>query len=107
MSKQAFGNALRDMRYRRQLTQEDFSQVSSRTYLSTLERGMYSPTLDKIDELASVLQVHPLSLVALYHLNRHPDTSLDQLLQTVRQDLSVEAGSLRRSPRKNKKVAVS
>lgn len=89
MSKKAFGQALRDMRHRRQLTQEDFNQVSSRTYLSTLERGMYSPTLDKVEELASVLEIHPLSLIALYHLNQAGAPSLEQLFEQIRQDLTL------------------
>lgn len=49
----------------RGLSQEDFGFVSSRTYVSSLERGSYSPTLNKIDELAEVLNVHPLVLLTL------------------------------------------
>ena len=50
--KQAFGAALKKLRSERKLSQEDFSDVSSRTYLSTLERGLKSPTIEKVDELA-------------------------------------------------------
>ncbi len=46
--KQAFGQALKQLRMSQGLTQEDFSDVSSRTYLSTLERGLKSPTIDKL-----------------------------------------------------------
>lgn len=53
--KEGLGAALRAMRKQKGLSQEDFSEVSGRTYMSTLERGMYSPTVDKIDELASVM----------------------------------------------------
>jgi len=63
-----FGAALRLVRKQRGLTQEDFSDVSSRTYLSSLERGLKSPTLEKIEQLAAVLQIHPASLVALVYL---------------------------------------
>lgn len=49
----------------RGLSQEDFGFVSSRTYVSSLERGNYSPTLNKVDELAEVLNVHPLVLLTL------------------------------------------
>ena len=49
----------------RGLTQEDFGLVSSRTYLSGLERGLKSPTLGKLEQIASVMQVHPLTLLAL------------------------------------------
>lgn len=57
--KDAFGLALRQFRKSKELTQEDFSQISSRTYLSSLERGLKSPTLDKIDELSKLIGVHP------------------------------------------------
>jgi transcriptional regulator with XRE-family HTH domain len=60
-----FGAGLRLARKSRGLTQEDFSIVSSRTYLSSLERGMKSPTISKLEELASVIGIHPLSLLAL------------------------------------------
>lgn len=59
------GKAIRIVRKARCLTQEDFSDISSRTYLSSLERDLKSPTLDKLAQLAAVLQVHPVTLVAL------------------------------------------
>jgi transcriptional regulator with XRE-family HTH domain len=63
-----FGKGLQKARKSRGLTQEDFSLVSSRTYLSSLERGHKAPTITKIDEIARVLGVHSLSLVALAYL---------------------------------------
>lgn len=63
-TKKAFGKALRKMRKEKELTQEDFSDISSRTYLSTLERGIKSPTLEKIEALCERMQVHPLVLLA-------------------------------------------
>lgn len=61
--KQAFGLALKEIRIEKGLTQEDFAIVSSRTYLSMLERGLKSPTLEKIEDICSVLGVHPLVLL--------------------------------------------
>jgi transcriptional regulator with XRE-family HTH domain len=63
-----FGAGLQKARRSRQLTQEDFSVVSSRTYLSSLERGIKAPTITKIDEIAKVIGVHPLSLIAYAYL---------------------------------------
>ncbi|WP_434025564.1 helix-turn-helix domain-containing protein [Pseudomonas aeruginosa] len=40
--KEGLGAALRAMRKQKGLSQEDFSEVSGRTYMSTLERGMYT-----------------------------------------------------------------
>jgi transcriptional regulator with XRE-family HTH domain len=61
----AFGDALRTIRKARGLSQEAFSDVSSRTYLSLLERDLKSPTLNKLGELCEVMNVHPLTLLAL------------------------------------------
>lgn len=63
-----FGKGLHKARKSRGLTQEDYLLVSSRTYLSSLERRHKAPTITKIDEIATVLGVHPLSLVALPYL---------------------------------------
>lgn len=70
-----FGAGLQMARRSRGLTQEDFSMVSSRTYLSSLERGKKSPTISKIEELASVIGIHPLSLLALAYL---PSSDLER-----------------------------
>lgn len=81
-----FGAGLQLARKSRGLTQEDFSIVSSRTYLSSLERGMKSPTISKLEELASVIGIHPLSLLALAYL---PSTGpeLEQLCKLVTTEL--------------------
>ena len=63
--KPTLGSALQTARKARGLSQEAFSDVSSRTYLSTLERGLKSPTLKKLEDLCDVLEVHPLTLLML------------------------------------------
>lgn len=60
--------------------------VSSRTYLSTLERGMKSPTLHKIDQLATVIGIHPVSLIALAYL-QDDKVGLKKLCEQVLSDL--------------------
>lgn len=81
--KKAFGEALRKIRTYRELTQEDFSEISSRTYLSALERGGYSPTIEKLDAIASVLEVHPLTVLAACYLNADPCSDAEGLLFRV------------------------
>lgn len=84
--RQAFAKALRETRKKRQLTQEDFSVVSSRTYLSTLERGLKSPTLDKIQSLSEVLGIHPLTLLLLtfgYAENSGKSGILERVLKEI------------------------
>lgn len=52
-------------RKQRGLVQEDFSDVSSRTYVSGIERGMKSPTVEKLEQLASVIEVRAATLIVL------------------------------------------
>jgi len=87
--RQAFGAALKKIRKNKDLTQEDFSQVSSRTYLSTLERGLKSPTLEKIGELASVLGVHPLTILTSCYLLQDQELSVEELFHRVRGELDL------------------
>lgn len=83
----AFGTALQRCRKRRGLSQEDFAEVSSRTYLSSLERGLKSPTLTKLDELAGVLGVHPLTLLAECYRLHDEQADVEALLERVRTEL--------------------
>lgn len=66
--KNNFPTALKKARKARGLSQEAFSLVSSRTYVSSLERGLKAPTLAKIEKLAEVMDVHPLTLLALSYI---------------------------------------
>lgn len=77
------GAALRHVRRARGLAQEQFDQVSSRTYVSAIERGVKQPTVSKMAELAGVLGVHPLTLLTLSFA--HPDDrdGIDRLLLNV------------------------
>lgn len=88
--RQALASTLRTIRKARALTQEDFSNVSSRTYLSSLERGLKSPTMDKMQALAEVLEVHPLTIMALTFITAE-DSSADELLARVRLELRTVA----------------
>ncbi len=83
-----FAHALKDFRLAKKLSQEEFSLASSRTYVSSLERGIYSPTLNKVDELAEVLGVHPLALLTLSYLKNSKSCSASSLWERVMKDLS-------------------
>lgn len=85
--KDAFAAALKQVRNARGLTQEAFSEVSSRTYISTLERGLKSPTLEKIEDLSKAMEINPLSLLALTYLLQAGDSNLVQTLQKIKDDL--------------------
>lgn len=82
---QAIGQALKNARLRQGLTQEDFGTVSSRTYISSLERGQKAVTVNKLNAIAEVMGVHPLSILAeAYSLESK--LTVDVILEQVRAD---------------------
>jgi transcriptional regulator with XRE-family HTH domain len=86
--KNAFGQSLKVVRKFRKLSQEDFSLASSRTYLSSLERGLKSPTIDKIDSLSKRLDVHPLTLMTLTYLCQKNETDPTNLMNLVHKEVA-------------------
>ena len=86
----SLAKALKIVRKARGLSQEAFSDVSSRTYMSTLERDLKSPTLNKLAELCEVMEVHPLTLLTLAYAGDDLQ-QVDQLLVQVRQELETVA----------------
>ena len=61
----AFGEALREVRAGRGLSQQDLALESEldRTYISLLERGLRQPTITTLIALADALGVEPTLLV--------------------------------------------
>lgn len=86
-TRKAFAKSLKELRTIRGVTQEDFSDVSSRTYISMIERGLRCPTLEKVEELAQVLGVHPLALLCLTYLRAEGHENLDRLFGQIKADL--------------------
>jgi CheY-like chemotaxis protein/DNA-binding XRE family transcriptional regulator len=85
----AFGKALKEVRKARGLTQEDFSLVTSRTYLSSLERGHKSPTLRKVEDIARAIGVHPLSLLTCTWLHAEAASPLETLMDRIKTEVAV------------------
>ena len=83
-----FATALKKVRNSRGLSQLDFSLASSRTHVSALERGIKKPALDTVEELAEVLDIHPLSLLALAYLKKSSFEEAEILLTRVKAELS-------------------
>ena len=89
-AKSSLAKALKTVRKARGLSQEAFSDVSSRTYLSSLERDLKSPTLNKLAELCEVMKIHPVTLLALAY-SGNDSKKADQLLSQVRHELELLA----------------
>lgn len=89
-----FAQALKYARKASELSQESFGLVSSRTYVSSLERGKKSPTLTKVDQLAEVMNIHPLTVLTLAYMRDQKDGSAESLFAQVLSDFSKLRGQL-------------
>lgn len=69
------------------MSQEALSEVSSRTYLSSLERTLKISTVQKLTELRKVIEVHPLTLLTLAYAGTEQREDI-QLLHRVRHELN-------------------
>ena len=61
----AFGQAVRERRKELALSQEELAERADlhRTYVSQVERGLKSPSLNTVEHLAKVLGLRPSELV--------------------------------------------
>ena len=81
--RRGLARSLRLVRKSRGLAQDQLSDVSGRTYLSEIERGIKNPTLEKLDELAKAMNVHPLTILAIAYLPNLREQELDGLQNRV------------------------
>lgn len=85
---QAFSKSLKATRKANGLTQEDFALISSRTYLSTLERGLRNPTIEKIHVLAERMGVHPLTLLTLTYMQMMDKPHVKPLFDRIKREVT-------------------
>lgn len=83
----ALGLALRHVRKSQGMTQEDFEPTSGRVYISKIERGLHSPSVEKIAELCAQLRVSPVTLVSLAVLISEGAADITPLLKELKQEL--------------------
>ena len=80
---EAFGSALKKARKSKNKTQEDFGIVSSRTYISSLERGLKSITIEKLEEISEVIGIHPLTLLCHAYLLKDNEVDVTTLIEMI------------------------
>lgn len=61
----AFGATLKELRVERSISQDTLASCSDldRTYISLLERGLRSPSLNTLFQIAEALDISPESIV--------------------------------------------
>lgn len=85
--KKAFGKVFARSRKRAGLVQEDFEPITSRSYISYIERGEVSITMDKLNALSEVIGMHPVSIVFQAYLAYDKDLSALDLMSMIMEDL--------------------
>ncbi|KHL76122.1 hypothetical protein PpSQ1_01680 [Pseudomonas putida] len=81
--KLAFGSALKAVRVRKEIAQEQLG--ASQSFVSTVERGIRSPTIEKMEEFAERLGVNPATLIVWMQVGLEGDE--DALLNEIRDEI--------------------
>lgn len=82
------GKGLRTARLARGLSQEEFDVVSGRTYVSAVERGTKQLTVAKLDELAAVMKLHPLTVLTLSYCKTPSQREAVALMNRVASEIA-------------------
>ncbi|WP_312703616.1 helix-turn-helix domain-containing protein [Stutzerimonas nitrititolerans] len=81
----ALGLVIKELRQQRELPQEGLGP--SQSYISAIERGKWKPSLEKIEQIAAILSVHPASLLILAYLRQAPAGQADQILNCIQAEI--------------------
>lgn len=82
-------HALRTARRAKGISQEALDTVSSRTYVSSLERGLKNPTIEKLDEIASAINIHPLALLTFAYVRSGKHASISTLIKEIEEQVQL------------------
>jgi transcriptional regulator with XRE-family HTH domain len=84
--KRAIGSSVKAYRLKKNIPQESLGP--SQPYISNLEAGRGSASLDKIEQMADVLGIHPLSIIFAGYLTSNEDADKERLFERIRRDLA-------------------
>ena len=83
---EAVGLALKQQRLSKGLSQETIG--ASQSYISDIERGLKAISVEKLDELAKNMGVHPLTILTNSYLKIDANTDLQQIFELISKELS-------------------
>ncbi|WP_199104440.1 helix-turn-helix domain-containing protein [Aquitalea sp. ASV11] len=82
-------HSLRTARRAKGVSQEALDTVSSRTYVSALERGLKNPTIEKLDEIASAIDMHLLALLTFAYVRSGKHANVSTLLKEIEEQVQL------------------
>jgi transcriptional regulator with XRE-family HTH domain len=88
-SKIELGRAFRAVRRHYNFSQEDFSVASSRTFVSSIERGLKSPTIEKLTQLCDAMGTDAAAVVLLASLYSKGNRAKQSIAKDIRSVVEV------------------
>lgn len=82
---EALGLVIRDIRQSRGLPQEGLGP--SQSYISAIERGKWKVSLEKLEQIAEILSLHPTTLLLLAYLRKDPSLDAQMLIAQIQAQL--------------------
>ena len=82
---EALGLVIRDVRQSRGLPQEGLGP--SQSYISAIERGKWKASLEKLEQIADILSLHPTTLLLLAYLKKDPSLNAHLLIAQLQAEL--------------------
>ncbi|MBC9250683.1 MULTISPECIES: helix-turn-helix transcriptional regulator [Pseudomonas] len=89
---EALGLVIKNLRNSRELPQEGLGP--SQSYISAIERGKWKPSIEKVEQIADVVGIHPLTLLVLAYQRQTPGLKPDELLKKIQREITSLKGSL-------------
>jgi transcriptional regulator with XRE-family HTH domain len=83
--KRAIGAAIRAYRLKANVAQEALG--ASQSYVSALENGKWNMSIEKIEQIADVLGVHPVSIIIAGYISAGHERDKKALLSRIRDEL--------------------
>ena len=68
---EALGLVIRNLRISKDMPQEGLGP--SQSYISAIERGKWKPSIEKVEQIAEIIGIHPLTLLFLAYQRQHPN----------------------------------
>lgn len=84
--KRAIGTSVKSYRLKRNIPQESLGP--SQPYISSVEAGRGSASIDKIEQMADVLGIHPASIILAGYLTSGDVVSKDKLFERIHIELA-------------------
>ncbi|WP_090175917.1 helix-turn-helix domain-containing protein [Pseudomonas arsenicoxydans] len=84
--KRAIGTCVKAYRLKKNIPQESLGP--SQPYISNLEAGRGSASIDKIEQMADILGIHPMSIIFAGYLTSNEDVTKEDLFDRIRKELA-------------------